>query len=402
MKFGLVVVLTLALGAVAASFLLQDNGYVLINFHGYALETSVPILVFLMLLLYLAVRLLTRIWQAPRQIGEVAARARGRRAARQITRGYIEVAEGNFAKGEKLLTRGVRESETPLLNYLAAARAAQLQGDLERRDSWLTMAYEQEPGAASAILLTQAELQISNKELEAALATLQQLREMSPRNAEALKLLAELYWMQKDWQELSAILPKVTKRAHVPAGVLDEWTVDAYVGLLGREDTDRKKITEYWKAVPRNLRKHPRLIRAQIDACIASGDIAAAESAISKALAHEWDESLILRYGELEVDDIAAHLRRSEAWLKHRPDDPALLLTAGRLCIRNQLWGKARSYLESSLSIRPSPAAYHELGQLMLDVGEQEAASDAFQKGLSLSYAGSEIPKLERKFTSDS
>ena len=59
MKFGLVVVLTLALGAVAASFLLQDNGYVLINFHGYALETSVPILVFLMLLLYLAVRLLT-------------------------------------------------------------------------------------------------------------------------------------------------------------------------------------------------------------------------------------------------------------------------------------------------------------------------------------------------------
>ena len=151
MKFGLVVVVTLALGAVAASFLLQDNGYVLINFHGYA---------------------------------------------RQITRGYIEVAEGNFAKGEKLLTRGVRESETPLLNYLAAARAAQLQGDLERRDSWLTMAYEQEPGAASAILLTQAELQISNNELEAALATLQQLREMSPRNAEALKLLAELYWMQ--------------------------------------------------------------------------------------------------------------------------------------------------------------------------------------------------------------
>jgi len=101
------------------------------------------------------------------------------------------------------------------------------------------------------------------------------------------------------------------------------------------------------------------------------------------------------------VDDIAAHLRRSEAWLKHRPDDPALLLTAGRLCIRNQLWGKARSYLESSLSIRPSPAAYHELGQLMLDVGEQDAASDAFQKGLSLSYAGSAIPKLESKLTTD-
>ena len=99
MKFGLVVVLTLALGAVAASFLLQDNGYVLINFHGYALETSVPILVFLMLLLYLAVRLLTRIWQAPRQIGEVAARARGRRAARQITRGYTPASASSRGRG---------------------------------------------------------------------------------------------------------------------------------------------------------------------------------------------------------------------------------------------------------------------------------------------------------------
>jgi len=38
---------------------------------------------------------------------------------------------------------------------------------------------------------------------------------------------------------------------------------------------------------------------------------------------------------------------------------------------------------------------------LMLDVGEQDAASDAFQKGLSLSYAGSAIPKLESKLTTD-
>lgn len=396
MKFGLIVLLTLAFGAVVANFLLQDNGYVLINFRGYALETSAPILAFLMVLLYLAVRLLTRIFQAPRQIREVTSRSRARRAARQITRGYIEVAEGNFAKGEKLLTRDVRESETPLLNYLAAARAAQLQGNMERRDSWLTMANEQEPRAASAVLLTQAELQISNNELEAALATLQQLRELSPRNAEALKLLAELYWMQKDWQKLVAILPKVTKRAHVPADVLKKWTVDAYTALLGRENPRK-----YWKAVPRDFRKHPQLIRAHIDACISSGNMAAAEAAISKALANEWDESLILRYGDLEVEDIAAHLRRTEAWLKHRPDDPALLLAAGRLCIRSQLWGKARNYLDSSLRIRPSPAAYYELGQLMLDVGEQKAASDAFQNGLSLSDVGSSIPRPGSNLTAD-
>ena len=65
--------------------------------------------------------------------------------------------------------------------------------------------------------------------------------------------------------------------------------------------------------------------------------------------------------------------------------------------VPNSLYtGKARSYLESSLAIRPSPETYHELGQLMLQVGEQESASDAFQRGLTLRYAGTDVPRLER------
>ena len=68
-----------------------------------------------------------------------------------------------------------------------------------------------------------------------------------------------------------------------------------------------------------------------------------------------------------------------------------------RLRSRNQLWGKARSYLESSLAIRPTPTAYHELGQLMLKLDEPQAATTAFAKGLTLSNAGvPDVPQLER------
>ena len=45
------VILTLAAGSIAAHFLLQDNGYVLINFRGYAVEMSVPVLLFLLIYL---------------------------------------------------------------------------------------------------------------------------------------------------------------------------------------------------------------------------------------------------------------------------------------------------------------------------------------------------------------
>ena len=123
MKTGVFIILTLALGALAANYLLADNGYVLISFRGYVIEMSVPVLAFLLLITYLVVRVLMRMWYAPRRLGELAARRRARIAGDRIVRGYIEMGEGNFSRGEKLLTKGVRNSETPLLNYLAAARA---------------------------------------------------------------------------------------------------------------------------------------------------------------------------------------------------------------------------------------------------------------------------------------
>ena len=49
-------------------FLLRDRGYVLISFAGYNIEMSVPVLVVALVLLYVGVRLLLRLWRAPRQL----------------------------------------------------------------------------------------------------------------------------------------------------------------------------------------------------------------------------------------------------------------------------------------------------------------------------------------------
>jgi HemY protein len=237
-KIGLLLVLTLALGALSANYLLVDNGYVLINFRGYAIEMSVPVLVFLLIVIYLVVRAGVRMWHAPRQLGEMAARRRVRKAGDRIVRGYIEMGEGNFARGEKLLTKGVRNSETPLLNYLAAARAAQAQGDRSRRDNWLKMAYDQEPRAAATVLLTQAELQLANEEVEQARATLNKVLEMTPHNPQALRLMAELCLANIDWVELQELLPKLAKNNQIHAELLDSWYERTWCALLNAAEND--------------------------------------------------------------------------------------------------------------------------------------------------------------------
>ena len=177
MKFTILLIVALALGAVAAQFLVADPGYVAIDFRGYTLETTVPGLVLILLGVFLLVWITLKFIRAPRRMGEAAAAYRGRRAGQRFTQGLIEIAEGNYSKGERLLTRGAAKADAPLLNYLAAARAAQLQNQDARRDNWLKLAYEQQSEASNAILLTQAELQIAHEQYELAQATLRQLDE---------------------------------------------------------------------------------------------------------------------------------------------------------------------------------------------------------------------------------
>jgi len=385
MKVGLVIILALIVGALAAHLVLADNGYVLINFRGYVVETSVPILALVLVLGYLAVRVLVQVWRAPRRLGEAWARARINYAGRQATKGYIALAEGRLARGERLLTRGARLSETPLLNYLAAARAAQMQGDRNRRDSWLRMACEQEPAARDAVLLTQAELQLDDGQYAEALASLNLVRERHPTHAQALKLLGELHFRRQEWSPLVELLPLLRRRGNVPADMLDDWSVAAYVNIMAGAQADRAALDRVWDDVPRHLRRSPRLALARARALVACGAIEDAEGEIRRSLKEDWSEALVDLYGELAVSDPAAHLKRIEAWLRERPEDPALLLAAGRTCVRHQLWGKARSYLEASLAIRPTPETYRALGLLMARVGEAQSASRAYERGLAMS-----------------
>ena len=149
MKIGIIVVVALIVSAFGASFLLADPGYVVINFRGYVIEMSVPVLAGLAVALVFIVWLVRKVIAAPRRLGEAAGRYRSARSGQKLTRGMIAVAEGNLARGERLLGRAASTSDSPLFNYLQAARAAHLQGKDERRDEWLRMAFQETPEAAA-------------------------------------------------------------------------------------------------------------------------------------------------------------------------------------------------------------------------------------------------------------
>jgi HemY protein len=383
MKLGVACMLAVLLGAFAAHFLLADRGYVLVNFRGYVIEMSVPGLVIVLVAAYLLVRALVAVKDAPRRWRAARERRLLIRSGADLARGVMHLIEGNWARSERLLTQGLKHADAPLVNYLLAARAAQLQGATQRRDEWLELAKGVSAEGATSALLTQAELQLEAGETAAAVATLQELRKQKGEQPAALALLARAYRASDDQAQLLALLPSLA-RAPLSAPERAEIAVRALQGELGRADFTYERLTEVWDTLSSELRAEPLLAAERARALERLGRGDEAERELRAALKRDWHAALVQAYGQVRGADLAKQLKQAETWLKTYSEDAALLLAAGQLCMANELWGKARSYLESSLALAPVPDAYALYGRLLRELGEEERALLAFRSGLAL------------------
>ena len=101
----------------------------------------------------------------------------------------------------------------------------------------------------------------------------------------------------------------------------------------------------------------------------------------------EWDSELVGLYAECAGTEATRQIERAETWLKNNPRDAVLLLVLGKLCAQQELWGKAQSYLEASISVEPTYSAHLALAQLHERLGNPDAARRHYRASLELAAA---------------
>jgi HemY protein len=380
----------------------QDNGYVLIGYGNWTIEGSLALFVLsglvLFLLLHLSLRILSRLWHTPERVAEWRRKRRSQRAHRSLTRGLVELAEGRWKVAERHLTRHAEQSESPLINYLAAARAAQLQGEHARRDDYLHLAHESMPSADVAVGLTQAELQLAHQQYEQALATLMHVRTLSPKHNYVLKLLKKLYENLGEWGKLEEILPDLRRRKVIGEKELQTLQQQVCRERLKQESGKVETLVHYWQSIPKELRQDPEMLLDYGRLMLPLGSAPRVEPLIASSLNRQWNSELVVLYGQIELNEPSHQLAVAEGWLKQTPEDGLLLLTLARLALRNKLWGKARSYLEASIAIAPSPESYQQLGLLLESMGEADKAVACFRAGLALaSPEPAKLPQISHR-----
>lgn len=312
---------------------------------------------------------------------------RKHRSYNKTNRGLLEIIEGRWRSAETHLLEGVHQSDAPLINYLAAAKAAHEQGSFDKRDVYLRKAHDLAPQAEVAIGLTQAQLQLNQGQLEQALATLGSLRQIAPKHAMVLHLLEKLYVHLGDWQGLLKLIPALQKAKIVNAQQAVQLEERAYLELFNAAATkadDSKTLDAAWQLIPRRLQRNAHLVFAYGQYALAYPEKAdEIETLINKSIKHSWDSNLVKLYGFLVTTQPKKQLAHAEGWLKSYHNHGLLLLTLGRLCMRCQLWGKARSYFEDSLNIEANPATNFALGKLLEQLGDIHAAAQSYREGLA-------------------
>jgi HemY protein len=380
-----------ALVAGVAAILLTspDQGYVLINYGPWAVETTLAVLVIgvalWFLAVYLGVKLAATVVRLPGSLRQAVDRRRAERARESFEAGLLNLFEGNWKNAEVELVRRVADYPASHLNYMAAARAAHRLGAADRRDHYLRLAALHKPEYEIATLLSGADMQRQYGEHEASRGTALKLRERDPNHPFAVELLAESLAALGDWEALRQLLAEPVARAALDPPRYQALAIRGLEALMQAavEAARLDQLKALWEGASA-YQQHPGLRLTYARGLARLNADAEAMALVTQTLAREWDAPLAQLYGGLHANDPVAQLAAVESWLVQYGDKPELLQVAGRVCLGNKLWGKARSYLEAGLAAQPTAQGYLDLARLCQDTRQPEEAARYYRQGLEL------------------
>ena len=369
--FWLVALLAAAVAvALAARF---NPGYVLLVYAPYRVEIALSFLLILLLAAffagYLLLRLSGQVLRLPSQVNAYRVRRARNKARSALQQAVVAYFEGNYVRAEKMAAAALKLRELPALSAVIAARAAHEMRRYHASDNYLQVAQTEAPDTRVLYLVTRAELLLEERQVTDAIGVLKAARATAPKNVNVLKLELKARTLNKDWDEVQAIVDLLRKSDAIDAGQADQLRVGAYIGRLRDKEGDREALLETWKSIPSAVRGETAVALMAARNFIDCDLHEQAREAIESSLEKRWDSDLAGLYGECATGDTVGQIERAERWLTDNPNDASLLLSLGKLCTRQHLWGKARSYLDASLALEQSRAGHSALAHLLEEMG---------------------------------
>lgn len=395
--------LALVAGTGLAIFLQDDPGYVLISFRGWTFESTLGSVVIGLLAIFIIfvgllwlLKLLNPVKLFHRNTWRQVLGGGNPEAA--SANGLQLLLLGRWQEAYKILVENAERVRNPLVNYLAASLAAFERGD---RLGWLFCLDRAEKLSGNnnyGVKSLKGMLELRAGEPQQALAILLALKRVAPASPKVLSLIKDIYLQLPDWENLGALLPELEKHKVLGAQELQMLTGKVtHHRMAVATNEGLPALRQVYHDMPKYLRNSEVLVALYLKNLLQHDQETEAGAVLSQFLKQQWSDTLIKTLGMNNGGNPQHMLLLLEGWMKERPNNAVLMLTLGRLSLRNQLWGKARDYFEIALRVSKSSLLTAEisaeLGRLLEHLGERERALECYLLAMNLmEYKLPELP----------
>jgi HemY protein len=388
MKY-LIWLLLLFSAAVALATAANNPAYVLLVYPPYRVELSLTLFVALYVLTFVIGYGLLRLTFAALQLPTYVRKYRLERAQgksrKLLSDALLAFFEGRYAAAEKASARAMELGDTSALLPIIAARAAHELREFDKRDAYLAGAKSRTVGENTMRLLTKTEFLLSQKQPRAALNSLRELTDSGVhKHVGALNLELKAQLQARNWDAVLDAISQLEKRDAIEKVPADQLRQQAWLEKLRGQTQDLAALRALWKSIPGKFKHRSKIAATAARAFNNLGDCQSAHQLLSDILNAQWDSELVALYGDCQSGDVIPQIEQAEKWLSLHQQDAGLLLALGKLCLHQKLWGKAQNYLDASLSLEASHAAYTALGELAEKLGKHEVAARHFQRAKEL------------------
>ena len=368
-----------------------NEGYVLLVLPPYRAEISLNLfvlaLVALVLVLYATVRALAVTFGLPKRVVEYRERRRREKGSRIFQEAVRLLFEGRFGQALKKAGESYETGSAPGLSALIAARAAQRMREPEKQQEWMQRAMSDDVRNEAATLMLEAEMMNESRRFDEALDALGKLQGKQGRHIAALRLELRARQGTGDWDGVLKLARQLEKRDALPPEVAREIKMGAHLENIAARRADAGQLREYLRSVPASEYGR-RLVLAAARALVELDEPDVAQKLIENAFDGSseaaWQPELFELYGELSGPGLTARIAKAEGWLQKYPGEAVLLLALGRMCMKQELWGKAQSYLEASLATSETRDAHLALADLCDQLERSDEANRHFRASVRL------------------
>lgn len=370
------------LGALLWDWLVTDPGQLILRLRGQTITTSVAFALVAWAALWFSLWSLVWLLRLPLRAWRRHQRSRARN---RFVTGLEALQEGRFKRAGELLEHAAEDISVRSAALLAARKAADARQDEVASARLLTQLSTHDAPAAA---LDQAQRHLAQGRADAAFAALASLTEKPSPAAAALFIDAAMALGRA--ADATPMLALLRRESDLPSEALAQLETRHSAAVI-REAAHADALISRWQALAAPLQDQADVVTAMAQRASTLGLDDAACDALINALNRHWQPELLSHLAALPTRSGDRRLAACEDWLAEHPNSAPLLLALGRLCLSQQLWGKADDYLYRALAQGGGGDVWEQLGALHTAQGDSARAQLAFANALRVNRGESAL-----------